>query len=258
MVMLPNRFAAEVKGEAKMSFNRSFCIDFFPSYPGFQAFRHGLLYEQFITDIVVRLTQDWPSVTHRVVEEMTSTIHNVFGEDTEWNECGLRESMSAVIVNSMSRAFVRSDVSRNPRWLEIARTHPGSARVAAMALKDIPPIFRRIAHSFILACKMVQKDYSDTVNLIRPELQRRKAEFRKATEAGQEPPRYHDALEYMDRLGQEQRINVDHSAWLLALSIASVHTPADALAHAIVDLCDHPELVQQLRDEIIETVGKDG
>jgi hypothetical protein len=258
MIVLQNRWAGEVKGEAKLSFNRSFCIDFHPTYSGFEAFKECLLHEQFITDIVLRLTQEWTAVTNRVLEEMTATIHDVCGDSTEWQEINLRSVSSSIIVRSISRVFVATDFSRDAGWLATAEGYTMNARNAALALDKWPAPLRFIAHRFNSASATIRQDYSRTQAMVRIELARRREEMSMARKAGKSLPKYDDALEYMNDLSVRRGIDLDHTAWLLALSIASLHTPIDALAHLLIDIADKPEVVQPLRDEIVETVSENG
>ena len=50
----------------------------------------------------------------------------------------------------------------------------------------------------------------------------------------------------------------DHCAAQLSLSLASIHTTTEILSQAIVQLCDTPEVVQPLREEVISVLREVG
>lgn len=72
VVVLPNRFANEIRNNKSLSFNRYFDKDFFVKYPGFEAYRTGYQDGTFIQEVVrTKLTQSLGLVTKDLVDEMT-------------------------------------------------------------------------------------------------------------------------------------------------------------------------------------------
>ena len=51
---------------------------------------------------------------------------------------------------------------------------------------------------------------------------------------------------------------VDYVGLQLALSLAAIHTTSDLLSKCIVQLCDTPEIVKPLREEVIQVLRTDG
>lgn len=50
----------------------------------------------------------------------------------------------------------------------------------------------------------------------------------------------------------------DHAAAQLSLSLASIHTTTEILSQTIVQLCDTPEFVPPLRQEVIDILREVG
>lgn len=68
-----------------------------------------------------------------------------------------------------------------------------------------------------------------------------------------------DLLQYMIEGAQGEDLEPERLAHLqLMVNLAGIHTTSAAITHAIYDLCEHPEYVNELREETEEVLRLDG
>ena len=76
-IIVPNRFADELKSHPSLNFNEAFAKDLFVEYPGFDGTRQGLQDETFLQEVVrVKLTQSLGLVTDDLVDETATSLHD--------------------------------------------------------------------------------------------------------------------------------------------------------------------------------------
>lgn len=78
---------------------------------------------------------------------------------------------------------------------------------------------------------------------------------------GKKPPKKCDSIAWFVEMAQEQGQQlsvIDLVSCQLSLTLAAIHTTTEATCQALQHLCEHPEFVQPLRDEIIRVVGEHG
>ncbi|KAJ8132679.1 hypothetical protein O1611_g941 [Lasiodiplodia mahajangana] len=256
-VILPNRFADELRNHPDLNFNKAFSRDFFSSYPGFEAIRQGLHDDALIQETVrVKLTQSLNFVTGDLVDETTASLHDILGEDTEWHTMTLRDDMMDLVARLSSRVFLGKDICRNKRWLEIAKSYTTDLFVGSLLMRMAPPLLRPIAYWFIPQCTALRKAVRDAHQIIGPEVKRRKATIDKARAAAEKPPRVADAIGWMYEVSRGRK--VDYVAGQLALTFAAIHTTTDVTSQALFDICEYPDVAQQLREEIVEVFSACG
>lgn len=74
---------------------------------------------------------------------------------------------------------------------------------------------------------------------------------------GYEKPQ--DLLQYMIEGAKGDDLEPGRLAHLLLMvNLAGIHTTSGSITHAIHDLCEHPEYVEILREEIGEVLKEDG
>lgn len=164
--------------------------------------------------------------------------------------------MLDLIARLSSRVFLGKDLCRNRQWLEIAKSYTVNTFVGSFILRLFPAITRPVVHWFIPQIRALRKAMKDAHRLIDPEVERRKARVRKALEAGQKAPKVSDAIGWMYEISRGR--NVDYVAGQLSLTLAAIHTTTEVTTHALVDLCEHPEFLQPLRDEVVQVLGEYG
>ncbi|KAI0098084.1 cytochrome P450 [Nemania sp. FL0031] len=256
-VILPNRFADELRNHPALNFNKAFTKDFFSSYPGFEPIRQGLHDDALIQETVrVKLTQSLNFVTGDLVDETAASLHDILGEDIEWHTITLRDSMMDLVARLSSRVFLGKNICRNKRWLEIAKSYTTDVFVGSLLMRMAPPLLRPIAYWFIPQCTALRKAISDAHQIIDPEVERRKAAIDKARAAAEKPPRVADAIGWMYEVSRGRK--VDYVAGQLSLTFAAIHTTTEITTQVLLDICEYPDIAQQLREEIVGVFSAHG
>lgn len=125
-IVLPNKYADEIRNLRELDFNEAFRKDFFAHYPGFDGFRASLDNPELIPSTLrLKLTQSLGLVTNYLVDETTLTLHELYGEDPEWHSIAVKQHNMNLIARLSSRVFLGKPICHNKQWLEIAKNHTG-------------------------------------------------------------------------------------------------------------------------------------
>lgn len=256
-IIVPNKFADELRNHPDLNFNEAFAKDFFIEYPGFDGLRQGLVDETFMQEVVrVKLTQSLGLITDDLVEETTDSLHDTFGDNAEWQRRLLREDLLEVVARLSSRVFLGKDLCRNRRWLEITKNYTVDSFLAANLLRLCPSIIRPLVYWLIPTCTRLRKEVRDARKLIMPEVEERRRRAEALIASGEKPPKAADAIGWMVEVSRGR--SVDYVGAQLALSMAAIHTTSETTINAILELCDNPEIVPMLREEMIGVLLRNG
>jgi len=161
----------------------------------------------------------------------------------------------------MSRVFLGYPACRNEEWLHLCLAFTINVFATSFALRMFPPFL----HSFI--ARMLPSRYWIRSNLDKAEKLIRQLIDDHAVRAAQKAsdPYTHredemvSLLDWMieNALGNEAEPH-RLAARQLILTLASVHTTSMALAHALFDLCAHPEYMEPLREELLAVLQQPG
>ncbi|KAI4595736.1 hypothetical protein KJ359_006727 [Pestalotiopsis sp. 9143b] len=256
-IVLPNRFADELRNNPHLNFNKAFSKDFFTNYPGFEPFAQGLKDDTLIQETVrVKLTQSLGLVTNDLVDETTASLHDIYGESGEWKSAVLKDTILQLVARLSSRVFLGEDLCRNQRWLEIAKNYTVDGFTASFLLRMVPSILRPVAYWLIPQCRSCRKAVADAHKIIDPEVERRVRAVDEALARGEKPKKTADAIGWIHEVSRGRK--VDYVSAQLSLTLAAIHTTTETTAQAVFDLCQYPEAVEPLRREIVEVVGEHG
>lgn len=132
---------------------------------------------------------------------------------------------------------------------------------AAQTLRAYPPFLRPIAYYYLKEVKEVQKLQNEAYKIIGPELERRREARRVAesekTDPSARPAKSLDSLQWLDEVATSRQRSFDVVLGQLSFTVAAIHTTGAALTNLMFDLTAHPELVADLRKEIISVLGPD-
>lgn len=205
----------------------------------------------------VKLTQSLTLVTDDLVDETIASLHDILGDDTgEWKTAVLKESVLDMISRLTSRVFLGINLCRNPRWLAIAKSYTVQAFIASHLLHMVPTLLRPLVFWLIPQCRACRRIYRDAHRLIDPEVDQRVTLVNEALERGEKPERRVDAIAWLHEVSRGRK--VDYVAAQLSLSLAAIHTTSETTSQAILDVCEHPWVVEPLRREIIQVIGEHG
>ncbi|KAF7536103.1 hypothetical protein G7054_g4850 [Neopestalotiopsis clavispora] len=259
VIVLPNRFADEIRNHPHLSFMKSLAKDFFIDYPGFEAHRSAIKDPKLAQDIVrVQLTQSLGLITGDIVDETTTTLQEILGNNNEWQMCCLKNDVSEIVARLSSRVFLGTNLCRNKRWLDISKNYTMDLFITSYIMRMAPPILRPIAYWFIPQARAIRKAVKDAHDIIDPEVARRKKAIDAALAAGEKPPKTADALGWMYESAKRRNVEVEYSNSSMAMAMAAIHTTTETLSQALLDICQYPDVADQLREEVVNVVGENG
>ncbi|KAI6369733.1 hypothetical protein MCOR25_004362 [Pyricularia grisea] len=256
-LVLPHKYADEIRNRPELDFNEAFRKDFFAHYPGFDGFKASLDNPFLIPQTLrLKLTPSMGLVTQHLVDEVTDALHDIYGEDQNWHSVTFKQNNLDLIARLSSRAFLGKPICRDKRWLEIAKMHTVDSFLAARDLRAQPFFLRRIMHRFMPHNVNIQRHYADASRIISAEVESRRRRAEQLLSKGKKPPRVSDAIGWMVEVANGKK--VDYVAAQLSLTVASIHATTEALTVALMDVANYPEIKKELREEVIQVVGESG
>ncbi|CAG7945070.1 unnamed protein product [Penicillium nalgiovense] len=164
----------------------------------------------------------------------------------EWHQVNLRYTASQIVAQMVCRGFLGDeDLCKNQEWLDLMYEFLETTFIAAHELRRWPMPMRRLASRFIPKCREVRVQLQEVEKYLKPLLDK---------EIG--PDSQTNALEWVKEASKG--CLYDFTTLQLTLALASLDTSSDLIAKAICDLSENPALVDDIRNEVVEIVGKEG
>ena len=148
-----------------------------------------------------------------------------------------------------AKIFTGDRLCRNPAWLKVTGDYTWDVIRAATVLRKFPAAIRPIANWFLPTSRILQADLRESRRLLNPLLEERRKEAEERKAKGLEPKKYVDAVAWMEEAAQGRPY--DAAAAQIMMSMAANFSSADALTQILFDLCGKPQLIEDLRKEII-------
>jgi len=251
--------ALRTKSRACQSYlDEGFAQDFPVDLPGFEGFKHGLLDGVFIQQVVRKLTQGLSLITDDLVQETDACMQEYLGENQDWQTRHLKEDILDIIARLSSRVFLGKELCRDPAWLAISENYTVDSFMGANVMLLIHALVRPVFYWILPTCTRLKQEVRESRRLIHPEVERRRERAEAVLKAGEKPPRTADTVAWMVEVAQSLGREVGYVAAQLSLTIAAVHTTAETLTKCVLQICDTPEVVQPLRDEILRVLEEEG
>lgn len=175
---------------------------------------------------------------------------------SEWHDINTNATALQIAAQMSSRVFVGDQLCRDEHWLRITINYTLDAITGALALRLWPSFARPAIHWFLPYCQKIRKHLAEGRAIINPVLEKRRSEKRTAAADGNVAERHPDALEWLEEVAKGR--TYDPVTAQVMMSLAAIHTLSDALTQVLHDLCEHPEVMQRLREEIGSVVHEHG
>lgn len=218
VIVLPNKFADEIRNEPLLEFSKGIKEDFFPNYPGFEAFKEGLEPDSVSFEAIhTKLNPHLGLTTDDLVDETAAALQDVFGEPTQWTPISIKNSTLDLVARTSSRVLLGKDLCRNPRWIAIAKGYTINAFTGAFLLRLWPTLLRPIGQWFVPQLKVLRQTVRDARELIDTEIQKQARVVDEAVNEGRKPPKLVNTLRWMYQIADGRK--VDYTAAQLAFTI---------------------------------------
>ncbi|KAI1422519.1 cytochrome P450 [Xylaria sp. FL1777] len=256
IILPPNHLAQEIRNEPNLSFFASSEEDFHGTLPGFEAFNAEKAAGMLLKVARNQLTKYLTKVTRPVSMEASFALHNLLGESPEWKEVNVMHTSVKYVSSLSSRIFLGDELCRNKLWLETTSQYAVNSMHAVKRLRLYPKFTRRVVHWFLPECRLIRRLLNEARTIIQEVLDRRRAEKIAAAKEGRPIPRPNDAIEWAEE--ESKNDPYDPAVYQIGLSMAAIHTTSDLLNQTLHNLVQRPELINDLRKEIIEVLQRDG
>ncbi|CRK18591.1 hypothetical protein BN1708_012401 [Verticillium longisporum] len=255
--ILPPSLIHDIRNEPGLSFIKAISETFHTHLPGFEPFATGNRADSLI-QVVVRkqLTKLLNQVTEPLSEETSFATELAFGKSAEWKEFVLKTEILNLVARLSSRVFLGPEVARNEDWLSITKSYTIHGFLAAEQLRNYSPWWRRLANQFLPECRLVRRQLVEARAIIGPVMQKRRDDRQQAADRGLPLPAFNDALDWFE--AESHGSAYDAAICQLSLSTAAIHTTTDLLTKVMFNMAKHPEIVADLRQEIVSVLAAEG
>lgn len=170
----------------------------------------------------------------------------------EWQEIVLLHRIPQIVAQISSRVFVGQDLCRDPRWLRIAVNYTADSVAGARVIARWPRILQPLVHWFLPECQKVRGHVKEARKLMGPFIhQRRQERQNKET-----PKEARDAIDWFYEVVHDEPF--DPVTFQMTLAVVAIHSTSDMLVQALHDICAHPQLIDELRQEVLTVFSAEG
>ncbi|KAJ3578021.1 hypothetical protein NPX13_g2546 [Xylaria arbuscula] len=256
IIIPPNHLAQEIRNEPNLSFFKSSEVDFHGKLPGFEAFNAEKAAGMLLKVTRNQLTKHLTKVTKPVSLEATYALHNLLGDFSEWKEVNVMHTSVKFVSSLSSRIFLGDELCRNKLWLDTTSQYAINSMHAVKRLRLYPKFSRRLVHWFLPECRLIRKLLGEARVIIQEVLDRRRAEKVAAATEGRPIPYHNDAIEWAEE--ESKNDPYDPAVYQIGLSMAAIHTTSDLLNQTVHNLVQRPDLINDLRKEMISVLRAEG
>lgn len=164
-----------------------------------------------------KLTPSLGLVTDDLIEETTVALHDIYGEDKQWQTISIKNSTLDLVARTSSRVFLGEGLCRNEQWIKIAKGYTINAFTGAFKLRLVPALLRPVWQWFIPELQALRDVVGNARRLIETEVVKQAAVVEEALQAGRKPPKLVNTLRWMYELAGGRQ--VDYTGAQLAFTI---------------------------------------
>ncbi|KAH7304578.1 ent-kaurene oxidase [Stachybotrys elegans] len=251
--ILPHSWAHDIRNEPKLSFMKVVHQDFHADFPAFKPFASGTSDDALLQSVARnQLTKHLNKVTMPLSAEANFALDLTYGAPTVWKEFQLKDTLLDIIARLSSCVFLGAKLCRNEAWLHITKTYTTNAFLASEELRMYPIWLRGIMHRFSPRCRLTLETIVQAREIVSQVIEERRA----LTMQGKYTPSNTDAIDWFEEAAAGRPY--DPTLCQMILSTAAIHTTTDLANETLLRLAQHPELVNEVRQELIQVLSKDG
>ncbi|KAI4237689.1 MAG: hypothetical protein LQ352_007923 [Teloschistes flavicans] len=176
-----------------------------------------------------------------IEEEIQVSFKAIWPRCDEWTEVAVAEKFTQLVGRVSSRMFGGKQLSQHDEWVNTTITFAVDGFIGAQKIKKFPHFLRPIAARFIPEIAKIRNHYKLAHDLLIPIMKERKR-------TGEQPM---DLLQWMMENAKGPETDEEFIADIqLKVSFAAIHTSAAAPTQLIYDLCQMPDIIAPLREEL--------
>ena len=173
----------------------------------------------------------------------------------------LKPAVLDIVARVSSRVFLGEELCRNEEWLRITKSYTSIVFGAALTLRAYPRVLRPLVHWFLPQCKEVRTVAAEAEKLLKPVVHQRRQLQAAALAKGEPVPVFNDTVEWAEAEAEARGAPLsiyDSATFQLNMSVAAIHTTTDLAMQTIITLARFPDVIPELRDEIVSVLRKEG
>ncbi|KPA37971.1 ent-kaurene oxidase [Fusarium langsethiae] len=218
--------------------------------PGFDGFG---FHPNMPTVVTKYITKALNKMTGPLSEEASLAIFDLLTDSTEWHSINPQAELIHAVSRVSSRIFMGEELCRDKEWTRASSEYTMLAFTLTGYVRRWPRWTRPYIHWFLPACWELRKKLNEARQCLKPHLERRNAVKQKALAQGKPCP-FDDSIEWFTKEYDKH----DPATEQISISIVAYHTTSDLLSETLINLCQHPETFDALRQEIVEVLSKEG
>jgi cytochrome P450 len=188
-------------------------------------------------------------------ESLAVGLREIWGEGCEWHTINWYKDTMELIARAASSVFVGPEKASDREWLDLVQGYVMAYFSAVSELHQYPKWSRWIVHWFLPNAIACRKYVPRARTMMREVLEKRRQEVEKAELEGADPPRYNDALSWVEASSGGRAEPGDIQ---LSLAMAALFTTSEAFRQVLIDVARHPGLVDELRNEVSKQISEHG
>ncbi|KAK1484998.1 cytochrome P450 [Colletotrichum abscissum] len=198
--------------------------------------------------VKAQLNHHLADVMPAVQREIVDAFNDTFPACEDWTPVPVVHTLTQIVARVSSCMFGGTTLSHNREWVQSSIDFAIDGFIGAQKLKRYPEFLKPLAARFIPEIAKIAGHYAAAEAAAIPLLESRLRTGDKAE----------DLLYWMaEQAKGEERDMAFLASILLKISFAAIHTSAAAPAQLIYDLCERPEIIETLRDEVESLTGND-
>ncbi|GJC78704.1 cytochrome P450 monooygenase 1 [Colletotrichum liriopes] len=139
-------------------------------------------------------------------------------------------------------------MSKNRRWVEINSQYTTVGLGAVMALRSWPRYLLPLIYRFHPQVRATRALLSEAREIMNSVCEKRKQNKRREI----------DSLDWFDEVASRRGDQYDPAVAQLTFAVAAMHSTTDQLCQVLLDLRNHPDVVDALRRELVDVVTREG
>lgn len=266
-IVLRNHYGLEVGRDKRFNNLEALRPEFFENIPGFEAVGFGFRASEknIVPDAIRKMTPALSLMQTDILDETRLSIEDIFGHDdgSTWHVSHLRADINQMVARMTARIFLSQGLSHDQRWLDVTKNYTVYVFNASRELRLVSPWWRWLSHRFNKNCQMMRRQLHEAKSLVGEEVARREAAVRARMAQCEklQKTKVNDGLGWFIELGEARSLHysVEELVYLqLTLGMAAQNSTTETIAHAIRHLCEHPDIVPRLREEVTRVLAEHG
>ncbi|KUI66695.1 Fumitremorgin C monooxygenase [Cytospora mali] len=257
-VILPPRYINEIKNDARFSFTATLLKTFHGDMPGFVAFGIFSQPNRIIQYMAQQdLTRSIQKLSGALSRETDTAFTEMITDSPVWHEMVAKDVVLPLVARLSTLVFMGPDLCHNKEWINISTYFIIQFILAGRDLALWPRWMRRFANLYLVPhCRALRALEDKARKIIDSELDKRR-KLKAEAEKNEVELEFHDALEWYEKQYSKLGGVYDPTATQLGLTLVALHTTTDLLTQVILDLAEHQELIEPLRNELLDSVIKE-